>query len=51
MFIALCGIVTFHFSAMLTTSTVFAFIGKTGAAAGFSIVYQYTAELFPTVVR
>ena len=26
-------------------------IGKIGASAGFGIVYQYSAELFPTVVR
>ena len=26
-------------------------IGKIGASAGFSMVYQYSAELFPTVVR
>ena len=26
-------------------------IGKFGAAACFAIVYVYTAELFPTVIR
>ena len=32
-------------------TTTFAMIGKIGASAGFSMVYQYSAELFPTVVR
>lgn len=32
-------------------TTTFAMIGKLGAAAGFSMVYQYSGELFPTVVR
>ena len=30
---------------------VLALIGKIGAATGFALVYQYSAELFPTVVR
>ena len=32
-------------------TTTFAMIGKIGASAGFSMVFQYSAELFPTVVR
>ena len=27
------------------------FSGKFGAAAGFSVVYLYTAELYPTKIR
>lgn len=30
---------------------VLALIGKIGASSGFHLVYQYSAELFPTVVR
>jgi len=37
--------------AMETAATVFAFVGKCGVSACFSIVYNYCAELFPTVVR
>jgi len=36
---------------MLNTSKAFAFIGKAAVSACFGIVYNYTAELFPTVVR
>lgn len=39
------------FSAVITTGVVMAFIGKIGAGAAFSIVYNYTAELYPTVIR
>ena len=30
---------------------VFAFIGKIGASGSYAVVYNYTAELFPTVIR
>ena len=39
------------FSELQWLTTTFAMIGKIGASAGFSMVYQYSAELFPTVVR
>lgn len=32
-------------------NTVFALIGKFGSAAAYPIVYVFSAELFPTVVR
>ncbi|XP_052809345.1 organic cation transporter protein-like [Mya arenaria] len=34
-----------------TATTVLAMLGKVGASMGFSMVYVYSAELFPTVVR
>jgi len=34
-----------------TVSRVFAFIGKAGVSASFSIVYNLVAELYPTVTR
>ncbi|XP_052807207.1 organic cation transporter protein-like [Mya arenaria] len=34
-----------------TVTTVLAMLGKVGASMGFSMVYVYSAELFPTVVR
>nr|XP_039260364.1 organic cation transporter protein-like [Styela clava] len=37
--------------AVITTGVTMAFIGKIGAGAGFGIIYNYTAELYPTVVR
>ena len=30
---------------------VLALIGKVGASSGFHLAYQYSAEIFPTVVR
>ena len=37
--------------AMLETSKIMAFIGKFAVAACFSILYTYSAELYPTCVR
>ncbi|XP_078405831.1 organic cation/carnitine transporter 2-like [Cetorhinus maximus] len=38
-------------SNLLALSTVLVMIGKFGATTAFAIVYVYTAELYPTVVR
>ena len=39
------------FSASYASTLVLALIGRLGASAGFHLAYQYSAELFPTVVR
>ena len=39
------------FSELQPLTIVLAFIGKAGASAAFGIVYIFTAELLPTVVR
>ena len=32
-------------------TTIFAMVGKFGIAASFAVIYIYSAELLPTVVR
>ena len=34
-----------------TLTTVFAMIGKFGIAASFAVIYIFSAELLPTVIR
>lgn len=36
---------------LLTLSTILAFVGKVFNAGSFAAVYNFTAELFPTVIR
>ncbi|XP_078481830.1 organic cation transporter-like protein [Ciona intestinalis] len=37
--------------AMVTAGVVFAFIGKVGVSGSFAIIFNFTAELYPTVIR
>jgi len=39
------------FSDLQVITIVLAMLGKLGAAAAFAIIYVYSAELFPTIVR
>ena len=43
----LCSII----SELQPITTTLAMIGKLGSAAAFAIIYIFSAELFPTVVR
>lgn len=40
-----------YISDLHTLNTVFALIGKFGSAAAYPVIYVFSAELFPTVVR
>ena len=44
-------IIMLFLSGTAVVTLVLALIGKIGASSGFHLVYQYSAELFPTVVR
>ncbi|XP_010628011.1 solute carrier family 22 member 13 isoform X2 [Fukomys damarensis] len=44
-------IITFIPSDLPVVVTMLAMIGKSATAAGFTISYVYTAELFPTIIR
>ncbi|KAK3098164.1 hypothetical protein FSP39_016805 [Pinctada imbricata] len=49
----LCTILTISFLSddLQAITTTLAMIGKLGSAAGFAIIYIFSAELYPTVVR
>ena len=41
----------FYLPVLVTTGVIFAFIGKIGASGSYAVIYTFTAELFPTVIR
>lgn len=47
----LCCIIAAYLMAGSTESTVIAMFGKFFIASSFAVIYNYSAELFPTVVR
>lgn len=47
----LCCIIAAYMTSGSTESTVIAMFGKFFIASSFAIIYNYSAELFPTVVR
>ncbi|XP_076250638.1 organic cation transporter protein [Rhynchophorus ferrugineus] len=47
----LCCIIAANLMMGSITSTAFVFIGKFLIASSFAVIYNYSAELFPTVVR
>lgn len=48
---ALCGADQHPSPDLPVVVTVLAVVGKFATAAGFTISYVYSAELFPTVIR
>jgi len=38
-------------SALITLGLVFAFVAKFGISGSFAVIYNFTSEIFPTVVR
>lgn len=47
----ICCIIAANLAMGSTASTSFVFIGKFMIAGSFAIIYNYSAELFPTVIR
>ncbi|XP_066156366.1 organic cation transporter protein isoform X2 [Euwallacea fornicatus] len=47
----LCCIIATNLAMGSSTSTSFVFIGKFLIASSFAVIYNYSAELFPTVIR
>ena len=45
------GIILSIFSALYWITVVLANVGKFGVSAAFAIIYVWSAELFPTMVR
>ena len=41
----------FMFTSLFNSRTAIALCGKLFAAGNFSVVYMYTAEIYPTIIR
>lgn len=43
--------ISFSFSGRQWVTTILAMVGKLGASAAFAVVFIYSSEIFPTILR